>query len=163
MTREETIKVVAVLSISYKPYFEKFSKDELDMYINTFHACLNEYDFKDVQIATMNHIKTNKYAYPNIAEINSLLAPKIKIDCEKMWSIAMKNCRADMKYAKANYENLDESIKPYFTPELLNEIGWARNDEISYIKQRVFKEWQTKAQNVNDKALIGNNNVRLLK
>lgn len=162
MIREEAVKAVAVLSNAYKPYFEKFNEDELEMYINTFYACLSEYDFKNVQVAIIQHIKTNKYPYPNIAEINSLLAPKLNIDCEKMWSIAMKNCRADMKYARENYEKLDPNIKPFFTPELLNEIGWATNDDIAYIKQRVFKEWQGKAKNANDKALLGVTDVRLL-
>jgi len=68
MTKEETIKIMAILKAAYPTYYKDQTPDEAAMSVGVWQATLIEYDYKSVSAAIKEIIKTMKYP-PSIAEI----------------------------------------------------------------------------------------------
>lgn len=68
MTKEETIKIMAILKAAYPTYYKDQTKEEAAMSVGVWQATLIEYDYKSVSAAIKEIIKTMKYP-PSIAEI----------------------------------------------------------------------------------------------
>lgn len=68
MTKEETIKIMAILKAAYPTYYKDQTQEEALVSVGVWQATLIEYDYKAVSEAVKQLIKTMKFA-PSIAEI----------------------------------------------------------------------------------------------
>lgn len=64
MTREETIKVLAVLKAAYPAFYRGMKADELNGIVNLWASQFEGDDYKTVGAAVQAHIATDTKGYP---------------------------------------------------------------------------------------------------
>ena len=155
MNKQETIKIMRVLSANYKSYFDKLNQDELEALMLTYDYTFKNYSFEDVQRAVLQHIRTNIYQSPNIAEINRILAPKLSIDFDEMFDVAWKNLSANRGRANGNWDKLTKTQQEFISVDLLVRLGKSLESDKPYLRKELINDWSIKVNKINNSLLVG--------
>lgn len=113
MTKEETIKIMAILKAAYPNYCRDQSKEDALVSVEIWHKCLTEYEYITIAAAVKTLIKTLKFA-PTIADVieeaNNINAIKQNKYLESM---TRKNLLIQSENPNNNYykEENDERIQ----------------------------------------------------
>lgn len=115
MTREETKKVLKVLSTAYPKHFANMSKaDKLDQ-IDLYESMFAEYPAEIVVAALKAYIKNNEYP-PSIAGLQKqidLILPSREEDSIELWNVLAKVCKRGSRVTKEEFSELPETIRAW--------------------------------------------------
>lgn len=113
MDREETKKLLKILSTAYPKYFSGMSKEgKLDQ-IELYEAMFGQYPADIVVYALYDYIKHNEYP-PSIAGLQKhidRLNPDN--DVQALWIELSKACRKGTRLTRDDFENLPEPIRKW--------------------------------------------------
>lgn len=74
MTREETIKILAILQVAYPISFSKLEKSEKKQMVALWHDMFSDYSYQEVDSAVRAYIATNENNYaPSVGKIRSMI------------------------------------------------------------------------------------------
>ena len=115
MDRDETKKVLKILSTAYPRYFANMSKaDKIDQ-IELYQSMFAEYPVEVVVVALKAYIKDNEYP-PSIAGLQkqiNLLLPNPAEDAVELWNVLAKTCKHGSRVTQEEFETLPEAIKAW--------------------------------------------------
>lgn len=114
MNREETKKVLKILSTAYPRYFADMSKEDKIDQINLYQDMFGECPVEVVIVALKNYIKANEYP-PSIAGLQKqigLLEPK-QDDAVELWNILCKACSRGSIFTQKEFNELPAPIKAW--------------------------------------------------
>lgn len=114
MNREETKRVLKILSVAYPRYFSGMSKEDKVDHINLYMDMFGGYPVEIVLPALNNYIRHNEYP-PSIAGLQrqiDLLSPQ-KDDATELWNILAKACRRGSVMTQEEFEQLPEPIQAW--------------------------------------------------
>ncbi len=115
MDREETKKVLKILSTAYPRYFDDMSKaDKIDQ-IDLYESMFSEYPVEVVVVALKAYIKDNEYP-PSIAGLQkqiNLLLPNPAEDAIELWNVLAKTCKHGSRVTQEEFDALPEPIKAW--------------------------------------------------
>lgn len=79
MTREETIKILAILQVTYPISFAKIGRDEKKQMVALWHDMFSDYSYQEVDSAVRAYIATNEGNYaPSVGKIRSMIVKLTK-------------------------------------------------------------------------------------
>lgn len=114
MTREETIKLLMIVSASY----QNFKPVDKTVSANVWHMALQEYDFVECQNALMSYITTDKNGFaPSIGQVidkihtNREVASGNQLTETQAWSLVSKALRNSTYNSKSEFDALPESVQ----------------------------------------------------
>lgn len=114
MDREETKKVLKVLSVAYPKYFANMSKGDMVDHINLYLAMFGDYPAEIVVTALNNYIRHNEYP-PSVAGLQrqiDLLKPQ-QDSAVDLWNVLVKACSRGSVMTQEEFNRLPEPIKAW--------------------------------------------------
>lgn len=140
MTREETIKILAVLKAAYPNFYKTMTKEEAEGTVQLWASMFIEEDYRLVSEAVRAHIATDEKGFPPIigqikGKVRQITQPQEMTELEA-WGYVQKAVKNSGYYAKEEFEKLPETVKAVVgSPSILRE--WSMVD---------IKEFQTVIQ-----------------
>lgn len=127
MNREDTKKIITMLSAVYVTEFSKKSDDALKQMIDVWTMLLADEDANKIAVVTKTYLKTNVSPFcPTPAMLidltYELFEPKGMTE-QEAWNILFRALSNSSYKAKETYDGLPEEIKPLCSPSQLREWG----------------------------------------
>ena len=127
MTKQETIKMIAVMKAAFPSWGSKLSQEEIRTSVEIWHEMLEEYEYIIVSGALKSIIATKKDFPPSIAEIIEkvqflLSGGQKEISENEAWAMVRKALGNGMYGAKEEFERLPSDIQ-----SVLREPATLRN------------------------------------
>ena len=145
MTREEAIKILSILKISYPNFYKNMTKSDAENTITLYQEMFGDCNINLVVIAVKEVI--NSYEYPpTIATIKNkmyeLTNAKKDVSDSDLWNCLLKAIRNGYYGANEEFEKLPEIIKEFVkSPTQLKELSEMDSSIInSVIKGQFFKQ-----------------------
>ena len=148
MTREETSKVVRVLSIAFPTFLRDKQQTEISEIIDLWCLMFADYEYVEVNAALKTFIATNKYP-PKIAEVLNCLNLNRSFATEELneltaWNLVYKAISDSNYHSQERYDELPNLIKKCIhSPAELREMGNLDLKTLNSVTQsnfmRVFK------------------------
>lgn len=134
MTRQETLKIMAVLKGAYPNYYRGMSKDELEGVVNLWAELFREEPYELVAGAVKRLIASDVKGFPPVIgqikeQIYQLTHP-MEMTEQEAWSLVSKAVRDFSYYAPERdnpYYRLPEMIQRLLRPEDIK--AWAMSEE----------------------------------
>ena len=110
MTREETIKVLAILKAAYPASYKGLSKDEANGIVNLWANVFADDDYNAVQTAVLAHISADTSGFlPPVGAIKNMLVklthPEQMTEAEA-WALVANAVRRSIYYSGEEFEKL---------------------------------------------------------
>ena len=143
MTREETKKIVQVLSIAFPTFLRDKSNSEKSEVIDLWAYMFIDYGYMEVNAALKTFIATSKYP-PTIAEVLSKLRLVESLKTEQLneltaWDLVYKAVCDSNYHAKERYEELPDIIKTCIpSPAALKEMATEDIDKLNTVTKSNF-------------------------
>lgn len=115
MNREETKKVLHILSTAYPKYFEKITTTGKMYQIDLYECMFYEYPVEIVIAALKSYIKVNEYP-PSIAGLQKqidLIMPAEHDNAVDLWNALAKVCKHGSRVTQEEFNALPEPIKTW--------------------------------------------------
>lgn len=115
MDRDETKKVLKILSTAYPRYFANMSKSDKIDQIELYQSMFAEYPVEVVVVALKAYIKDNEYP-PSIAGLQNqinLILPNPAEDAVELWNVLARTCKHGSRVTHEEFEALPEAIKAW--------------------------------------------------
>ncbi len=94
MTREETIKILAVIRVAYPAFYSKMTPQDAELTVKLWTKMFNAAEYKNVGAAVEEFISTDTSGYPpSIAQIKKLMgrtAVKNELSADDAWALVSK-------------------------------------------------------------------------
>lgn len=148
MTYQETAKILAMIKLAYPNSYNRLSDMELDQTVKLWQMQFKDYDANLVVAAVNTFISENLSEFaPNIAQIKDI-AYKLQNGNQKtddeIWMPVKKALSNGLYGSREEYAKLPEDIQKCVTPEQLKTWATLDNDELSFIRNEVIKEYRQK-------------------
>lgn len=143
MTREDSIKILAVLRAAYPSTYKSMTRDEAEAIINLWAMMFAEEDYQIVQAAVKAHIATDTSAFaPPVGKIKEAIA-KLKSPDEmteaEAWALVAKALRNSAYNASQEFAALPPICQKLVgSPVQLREWGMAEDASVLSVAQSNF-------------------------
>lgn len=142
MTRNETIKILAILKTSYPSFYKDM--DDIETTINVWSEMFIQEDYRLVSLAVKELINTYDYP-PTIATIKNKMYDMTHIEelsNTDLWDALLKAIRNGAYGYLEEYEKLPEEVKEYLkSPYQLRELAGMNSSDIhSVVKGQFLKQ-----------------------
>jgi hypothetical protein len=153
VNKNDVLKIIAMLEVSYPQHYARLSKEQLNNQIMLWTELLVEDNANLIANAVKAIINGDPSPFPpNIGQIRNKAHELIdnSIDPQSAWNVLYKAiCNSSYK-ANEEYEKLPEDIKLSVSPKMLREWATMDVDELNTVVasnwMRSFKERAKKAK-----------------
>lgn len=152
MTREETIKVLAVLKAAYPAFYRGMKADELNGIVNLWASQFEGDDYKTVGAAVQAHIATDAKGYPPHigaikAAIRKITQPDEMSEMEA-WGYVSRALRNSSYNSIKEFERLPPVVRRIVgAPSQLREWAMMDSDTVQSVVQSNFmRSYRVRAQ-----------------
>lgn len=139
MTREETMKLLAVLRTAYQYFYSKYPDGDINAVVNLWHTMFADDDSRIVTAAVMALIETHTGFPPDIAavknKINDLISTVSgEASDEELWH-QLKRAISNGLYGSVDeFEKLPPLLKRYVgSPSTLRDLAEVETDTMSTV------------------------------
>ena len=152
MTREETIKVLAVLKAAYPAFYRGMKADELNGIVNLWASQFEGDDYKTVGAAVQAHIATDTKGYPPhigaIKEAIRKITQPDEMSEMEAWSYVASALRNSGYNSVAEFDKLPPVVRRIVgSPSQLREWALMDSDTVQSVVQSNFmRSYRARAQ-----------------
>lgn len=152
MTREETIKVLAVLKAAYPAFYRGMKSDELNGIVNLWASQFEGDDYKTVGAAVQAHIATDTKGYPPhigaIKEAIRKITQPDEISEMEAWGYVASALRNSGYNSVAEFDKLPPVVRRIVgSPSQLREWAMMDSDTVQSVVQSNFmRSYRARAQ-----------------
>ena len=152
MTREETIKVLAVLKAAYPAFYRGMKADELNGIVNLWASQFEGDDYKTVGAAVQAHIATDTKGYPPhigaIKEAIRKITQPDKMSEMEAWGYVASALRNSGYNSVAEFDKLPPVVRRIVgSPSQLREWAMMDSDTVQSVVQSNFmRSYRVRAQ-----------------
>ena len=152
MTREETIKVLAVLKAAYPAFYRGMKADELNGIVNLWASQFEGDDYKTVGAAVQAHIATDTKGYPPhigaIKEAIRKITQPDEMSEMEAWSYVASALRNSGYNSVAEFDKLPPVVRRIVgSPSQLREWAMMDSDTVQSVVQSNFmRSYRVRAQ-----------------
>ena len=111
MTREETKKIIMVMSAAYPNY----KPQDLSMTVDTWHLMLEDYGYDEIALALKSYIATDTSGFaPSIGQIIdklSVITCPNEMNAMEAWNLVSRAIRDSSYHAKERFDELPEDVQ----------------------------------------------------
>ena len=116
MTKEETVKIMAVLQAAYPLYYKDKGKEALKPVVELWHMQFKEYDYVLVAAAVNKWIANDIKGFPPVIgqlheELRKIMYPENDMTEQEAWSLVAKAARNGISGAREEYNKLPEVVQ----------------------------------------------------
>lgn len=144
MTKEETLKILAVLKAAYPAFYSKQSKNELEATVNIWYARFVGDDYTLVNYALGELIDTHTGFPPDIAAVKIKMreiqeTATGELNVEELW-YKLKRAVSNSTYGAAEeFEKLPPILKQYIcSPSALHELAMIDTETLNTVTHGQF-------------------------
>lgn len=158
MSKQETIKVITLLAGNYNSISEK-SKEQKNMMIETWFACLGDLDYELVLQAVKKTIIESPYP-PTIHEIrkNAIIIsnPTHEKTAIEAWNEALKMISKGGYMTQEEFEKASPQVKRFFgSVNQVKQLAMVDTETINTVtKGQFLKQYETLMQREQEKRLL---------
>lgn len=169
MNKNDVLKMLSVLQISYPNFYKGFSKQQLESTVNLYEEMFKEDDPKLVLSALKQVINTSEYP-PTIATIKNKMYEMThhnEIDNNDLWDSLVRAIQNSSYHSEEEFKKLPELVKEYIrSPRQLQEMASMESEvihsvckgqfmrQIEIIKQRKKEECINNTNLLIDKGIL---------
>lgn len=152
MTREETIKVLAVLKAAYPAFYRGMKADELNGIVNLWASQFEGDDYKTVGAAVQAHIATDTKGYPPhigaIKEAIRKITQPDEMSEMEAWGYVASALRNSGYNSVAEFDKLPPVVRRIVgSPSQLREWAMMDSDTVQSVVQSNFmRSYRARAQ-----------------
>lgn len=152
MTREETIKVLAVLKAAYPAFYRGMKADELNGIVNLWASQFEGDDYKTVGAAVQAHIATDTKGYPPhigaIKEAIRKITQPDEMSEMEAWGYVASALRNSGYNSVAEFDKLPPVVRRIVgSPSQLREWAMMDSDTVQSVVQSNFmRSYRVRAQ-----------------
>lgn len=152
MTREETIKVLAVLKAAYPAFYRGMKSDELNGIVNLWASQFEGDDYKTVGAAVQAHIATDTKGYPPhigaIKEAIRKITQPDEMSEMEAWGYVASALRNSGYNSVAEFDKLPPVVRRIVgSPSQLREWAMMDSDTVQSVVQSNFmRSYRARAQ-----------------
>lgn len=152
MTREETIKVLAVLKAAYPAFYRGMKADELNGIVNLWASQFEGDDYKTVGAAVQAHIATDTKGYPPhigaIKEAIRKITQPDEMSEMEAWSYVASALRNSGYNSVTEFDKLPPVVQRIVgSPSQLREWAMMDSDTVQSVVQSNFmRSYRVRAQ-----------------
>lgn len=152
MTREETIKVLAVLKAAYPAFYRGMKADELNGIVNLWASQFEGDDYKTVGAAVQAHIATDTKGYPPhigaIKEAIRKITQPDEMSEMEAWGYVASALRNSGYNSVAEFDKLPPVVRRIVgSPSQLREWALMDSDTVQSVVQSNFmRSYRVRAQ-----------------
>lgn len=152
MTREETIKVLAVLKAAYPAFYRGMKADELNGIVNLWASQFEGDDYKTVGAAVQAHIATDTKGYPPhigaIKEAIRKITQPDEMSEMEAWGYVASALRNSGYNSVAEFDKLPPVVQRIVgSPSQLREWAMMDSDTVQSVVQSNFmRSYRVRAQ-----------------
>lgn len=133
MTKNDVLKIISMLEVSYPQHYSKLSQEQLQNQIMLWSDLLADEDANKIANTVKAIIKTDPSQFPpTVGQICSkaydMFQPKGMTELEA-WGHITKAIRNSSYHAKAEWAKLPKEVQSVCSPEQLQE--WARDEHFN--------------------------------
>lgn len=143
MTREETLKILAVLKAAYPSFYKGMPTQELEGIVALWTSMFADDDYRTVALSVKAYIATDVKGYPpHIGAIKDavlkLTAPELMTELEA-WEFVSRALRNSGYNAKKEFERLPELVQRLVgSPSQLREWALMETETVQSVVQSNF-------------------------
>lgn len=177
MTKQETVKMIAIMKAAFPMWGSKLSPDELKTSVEIWNEMLGEYDYQMVSAAMKMLIAVKKDYPPSIAEIIEKIefirsGGQTDLSEIEAWSMVRKALSNGMYGAREEFERLPSEVQAVLRePATLRNWSQLDSSEVETVIasnfMRSFKEVKKREKEYklipNDVKALIENTTKLLK
>lgn len=158
MTRQETIKLLAVIAAAYPAFYAKQGEADRMAAVNLWQEMLAGYDYGVVAAAVKAFIATDSKGFPPavgviIARIVDITTPQV-MDDNQAWQLVRRAC----KYytAEEEFSRLPQEIQQVVgSPNQLREWSQMEIGDLENIAGSHFRRiWQARSSHIREQAAL---------
>lgn len=141
MDKLETIQIITLLAGNYNSIAEK-SKEQKQMMVNTWFACLGDLDFRLIQQAVKKTIIESPYP-PTIHDIRknavSIAKPTTKVTAIEAWNEALSMISNGLYMTQEQFERCSPEVKRFFgSVNQVKQLAMVDSDTINSVTKGQF-------------------------
>lgn len=146
MVREETIKFISALTITYINFYKELSKEQYDMLIDLWHQNFEDIPYKIVMLAFNQYINSQDGKYPPVAwqlkEIIQRMDPQQEMSSNEAYALVYKAICNSSYYDNAVYEynKLPKEIQKITSVDRLMQLARSENEASLVTFEASFKK-----------------------
>ena len=160
MNKNDVLKMLNILQVTYPNFYKGFSKQELQEAVNLYQEMFKDDDSKLVFVALKEVINTSEYP-PTIATIKNKMYNMTHTNDNntELWNKLKNAIGRSNYYAQEEYDKLPNILKDYVrSPNRLQEMASMDSDVINSVEKGIFmKQIENIKQNYRVDEIIGKN------
>lgn len=161
MNRNEILKMLSILQISYPNFYKGYDKQRLESTVNLYAEMFKDDDSDLVIKALKEIINTTEYP-PTIATIKNKMyemTHKEETNNSDLWEKLLNAIRNSSYHSEEEFNKLPNLIKQYIrSPRQLQELASMDSDVIhSVVKGQFMKQIENIKQDFKDSEITGRN------
>lgn len=141
MTRDECKQIIMIIDAAYP----NFKVNDLTGTINVWHALLEDYDYKSIQMGLKVYIATSGSAFgPSVSELIAASRKPLELaetDAVTAWQEVRKAIRDSYYHAEDHFEKFPEAVKKVVgSPSQLRSWGQMESEKVDTVIWNNFKK-----------------------
>lgn len=166
MTKQETIKMLAILDATYPNFYRDKSEEEMNGVIAIWSEMFKDCDNNLTILAVKELINTSKYV-PTIASIKEKMYELTHINedsSSELWERLLKAIRNGYYGAEEEFKMLPDIVKEFVgSPEQLRSIAEMDSETIhSVVKGQFLRQIENLKERVRQKEMMSSDTRKLL-
>lgn len=158
MTKQETIKMLAILDATYPNFYKDKNEEEINGVVAIWSEMFKDCDYQLTMIAVKELINTSKYV-PTIASIKEKMYELTHTNEEsnsELWERLLKAIRNGYYGAEEEFKMLPNIIKEFLgSPEQLRSIAEMDSETIhSVVKGQFLRQIENLKERVRQKEMM---------
>lgn len=161
MTRQETIKILTLLSNNYESFARRTETDEqVEMMIFTWMECLGDLDYNLVLQAVKKTILESEYP-PTIHQVRKnaieMIKPNTAKSAVEAWNEALKLISNGLYMTKEQFEQASPEVKVFFgnNVQQVRELAMVDSETINSVtKGQFLKQYEIIIQRQQENKLL---------
>lgn len=158
MNKNEVLKMLNILQVTYPNFYKGFSKQELQEAVNLYQEMFKDDDSKLVFIALKEVINTSEYP-PTIATIKNKMFNMIHKENNNsdLWNKLKNAIGRSSYYSEEEFNKLPDILKEYVrSPRRLQEMASMDSEVINSVEKGIFmKQIENIKQNYKQEEITG--------
>lgn len=143
MSREETLKILAVIRVAYPGFYSKMTAQDAELTVKLWNRLFSSADYRSVGKAVEEFISTDLSGFPpSVGQIKSLMAKDITSDelsAEEAWSLVSKAAEDGYYNSYNEFNRLPPRVRRILgSPSKLKTYSLMNTKEFDTIEYRCF-------------------------
>lgn len=153
MTKQDTMKILSLLSMTYRRELTGLSEQERETQVGLWQKAFTDVPFEKVSEAVQNYIFTDKTGFaPTIGMINSMVHQSDTPTAEEAWLMVRKACRNGLYGSEKEYNKLPPAVQVAvggswqikvwadFTDAEMEKVGYAFKKSYEKLKETAMRD-----------------------